>query len=162
MSLFGSKKDFGLLTKMNRELLQDIIEQEIAFYKLSINETHANIYGESSEKTFYDPIVMQCLITRGDQVFTTDDFGPDVTRELNFAFLRDDFVDLGLVPEVGDIIMLSENYYEIDSIVENEYFFGKDPDYNYARSDKYGKSISIRCSTHLTRADKLGITRTRF
>jgi len=162
MSLFGSKKDFGLLTKMNRELLQDIIEQEIAFYKLSINETHANIYGESSEKTFYDPIVMQCLITRGDQVFTTDDFGPDVTRELNFAFLRDDFVDLGLVPEVGDIIMLSENYYEIDSIVENEYFFGKDPDYNYARSDKYGKSISIRCSAHLTRADKLGITRTRF
>ena len=162
MSLFGSKKDFGLLTKMNRELLQDIIEQEIAFYKLSINETHANIYGESSEKTFYDPIVMQCIITRGDQVFTTDDFGPDVTRELNFAFLRDDFVDLGLVPEVGDIIMLSENYYEIDSIVENEYFFGKDPDYNYARSDKYGKSISIRCSAHLTRSDKLGITRTRF
>ncbi len=162
MSLFGSKKDFGLLTKMNRELLQDIIEQEIAFYKLSINETHANIYGESSEKTFYDPIVMQCLITRGDQVFTTDDFGPDVARELNFAFLRDDFVDLGLVPEVGDIIMLAEDYYEIDSIVENEYFFGKDPDYNYARSDKYGKSISIRCSAHLTRADKLGITRTRF
>ena len=162
MSLFGSKKDFGLLTKMNRELLQDIIEQEIAFYKLSINETHANIYGESSEKTFYDPIIMQCLITRGDQIFTTDDFGPDVARELNFAFLRDDFVDLGLVPEVGDIIMLAEDYYEIDSIVENEYFFGKDPDYNYARSDKYGKSISIRCSAHLTRADKLGITRTRF
>lgn len=162
MSLFGSKKDFGLLTRMNRELLQDIIEQEIAFYKLSINETHANIYGESSEKTFYDPIIMQCIITRGDQVFTTDDFGPDVARELNFAFLRDDFVDLGLVPEVGDIIMLAEDYYEIDSIVENEYFFGKDPDYNYARSDKYGKSISIRCSAHLTRADKLGITRTRF
>ena len=162
MSLFGSKKDFGLLTRMNRELLQDIIEQEIAFYKLSINETHANIYGESSEKTFYDPIVMQCLITRGDQVFTTDDFGPDVARELNFAFLRDDFVDLGLAPEVGDIIMLAEDYYEIDSIVENEYFFGKDPDHNYARSDKYGKSISIRCSAHLTRADKLGITRTRF
>ena len=162
MSLFGSKKDFGLLTKMNRELLQDIIEQEIAFYKLSINETHANIYGESSEKSFYDPIVMQCLITRGDQVYTTDDFGPDVARELTFAFLRDDFVDLGLVPEVGDIIMLAEDFYEIDAIVENEYFFGKDPDYNYARSDKYGKSISIRCSAHLTRADKLGITRTRF
>lgn len=162
MSLFGSRKDFGLITKMNRELLQDIIEQEIAFYKISINDTQANIYGESLEKTFYDPIIMQCLITRGDQVFTTDDFGPDVARELNFAFLRDDFVDLGLVPDVGDIIMLSESYYEIDAIVENEYFFGKDPAYNYARSDKYGKSISLRCSAHLTRADKLGITRTRF
>jgi len=161
MSLFGSRKDFRLLTKMNRELLQDIIEQEIVFYKFSVNETQANIYGESTEKTFYDPIVLQCIITRGDQQYSVDEFGPDVARELNFAFLRDDFVDLNLVPEIGDIIMLSEDYYEIDTIVENEFFFGKNPDYNYARSDKFGKSISIRCSAHLTRVDKLGITQFR-
>ena len=162
MSLFGSRKDFGLITKMNRELLQDIIEQEVAFYKIALEETQANIYGESLEKTFYDPIIMQCIITRGDQTYTVDEFGPEVARELNFAFLRDDFVDTSLVPETGDIIMLNEDYYEIDTIIENEFFFGKDPAYNYARSDKYGKSISIKCSAHLTRADKLGIVRTRL
>ena len=134
MSLFGSRKDFGLITKMNRELLQDIIEQEVAFYKLALQETQSNLYGESLEKTFFTPLVMQCIITRGDQVYTTDDFGPDINRELTFAFLRDDFVDLNMVPEVGDIIMLSESYYEIDAVVENEFFFGKDPAYNYARS----------------------------
>lgn len=161
MSIFGSQKDFKLITKMNRALLQDIIEQEIIFYKLSVNDTQANIYGESTEKTFYDPIIMQCLITRGDQQYTVNEFGPEVARDLNFAFLRDDFVDLNLVPEVGDIIMLSEDYYEIDTIVENEFFFGKDPNYNYARSGKHGKSISIRCSAHLTRIDKLGIAQFR-
>lgn len=161
MSLFGSKNDFRLITKMNRALLRDIIEQEVAFYKFALEETQSNIYGESLEKTFYAPVIMQCLITRGDQQFTVDDFGPEVARELNFAFLRDDFVDINLVPEVGDIIMLSEDYYEIDSIVENEFFFGKDPDYNYQRSDKYGKSISIKCSAHLTRVDKLNITEFR-
>jgi len=57
--------------------------------------------------------------------------------------------------------MLSEDYYEIDTIVENEFFFGKNPDYNYARSDKFGKSISIRCSAHLTRETKLGLTQFR-
>ena len=161
MSLFGSKKDFGLFTKMNRELLRDIIEQEVAFYKVAIEDTQANIYGESLEKTFYSPIIMQCLITRGDQVYTTDNFGPDVARDLSFAFLRDDFIDLNLVPEVGDIIMSAEDYYEIDSVVENEYFFGKDPAYNYDRTDKYGKSISIKCNAHLTRVDKLGIVESR-
>lgn len=161
MSLFGSKNDFRLITKMNRALLRDIIEQEVAFYKFALEETQSNIYGESLEKTFYAPVIMQCLITRGDQQFTVDDFGPEVARELNFAFLRDDFVDISLVPEVGDIIMLSEDYYEIDSIVENEFFFGKDPDYNYQRSDKYGKSISIKCAAHLTRVDKLNITEFR-
>jgi len=161
MSLFGSRKDFGLITKMNRELLQDIIEQEVAFYKLALQETQSNLYGESLEKTFFTPLIMQCIITRGDQVYTTDDFGPDINRELTFAFLRDDFVDLNMVPEVGDIIMLSESYYEIDAVVENEFFFGKDPAYNYARSDKYGKSISLRCATHLTRIDKLNIAQFR-
>ena len=161
MSIFGSKNDFRLITKMNRALLRDIIEQEIVFYKLSVNDTQANIYGESLEKTFYAPIIMQCLITRGDQQYTVDEFGPEVARELTFAFLRDDFVDLNLVPEVGDIIMLSEDYYEIDTVVENEFFFGKDPNYNYGRSDKYGKSISLKCNAHLTRVDKLGIAQFR-
>lgn len=161
MSIFGSKNDFRLITKMNRALLRDIIEQEVGFYKLALEETQSNLYGESLEKTFYNPIVMQCIITRGDQQFNMDDFGTDVSRELNFAFLRDDFVDLNLVPEAGDIIMLSESYYEIDAVVENEYFFGKDPAYNLDRSGQHGASISLRCAAHLTRIDKLNITQFR-
>ena len=161
MSIFGSKNDFRLITKMNRALLRDIIEQEVAFYKLALEETAANIYGESTEKTFYSPILLQCLITRGDQVYTMDDFGSDITRELTFAFLREDLVDLNLVPEVGDIIMLAENYYEVDTVIENEFWFGKDPSYNYGRSDAHGASISIKCTGHLTRVDKLGIIEVR-
>jgi hypothetical protein len=161
MSIFGSQRDFALITKMNRALLRDIIEQEIAYYKLSVSETQSNIYGESTEKTFFSPIIMQCIITRGDQQYSVDDFGPDVARELNFAFLRDDFVDLSLVPEVGDIIMLSDSYYEIDAVVENEYWFGKDPNYNLDRSGNHGKSISLRCAAHLTRVEKLNITEFR-
>lgn len=161
MSIFGSKNDFRLITKMNRALLRDIIEQEIAFYKLALAETHANIYGEATEKTYYDGVVMQCIITRGDQQFTMDDFSTDVSRELNFAFLRDDFVDLTLVPEVGDIIMLADSYYEIDTVVENEYWFGKDPAYNIDRSGEHGASLSIRCAAHLTRIDKLNIAQFR-
>ena len=162
MSIFGSQKDFALITKMNRALLRDIIEQEIGYYKISLEDTQVNIYGESSEKTFLPPVLMQCLITRGDQIYTTDDFGPDLTRQLSFAFLRQDMVDASLVPEVGDIIMLNENYYEVDVVRENQFFFGKDNNYNFARSADYGASISIVCDTHLTRADKLNITQVRL
>ena len=162
MSIFGSQKDFALITKMNRALLRDIIEQEIGYYKISLEDTQVNIYGESSEKTFLPPVLIQCLITRGDQIYTTDDFGPDLTRQLSFAFLRQDMVDASLVPEVGDIIMLNENYYEVDVVRENQFFFGKDNNYNFARSADYGASISIVCDTHLTRADKLNITQVRL
>ena len=162
MSIFGSQKDFALITKMNRALLRDIIEQEIGYYKISLEDTQVNIYGESSEKTFLPPVLMQCLITRANQVYTTDDFGPDLTRQLSFAFLRQDMVDAILVPEVGDIIMLNENYYEVDVVRDNQFFFGKDNNYNFARSSDYGASISIVCDTHLTRADKVNITQVRL
>jgi hypothetical protein len=34
-----------------------------------------------------------------------------------------------LVPEVGDIIMYQEGYYEVDNVNANQYFMGKNPDY---------------------------------
>jgi len=157
MSLFGSKNDFALIRKMNRELLREVIEQEAAYYKISLEDTQSNIYGESLHKTFLPPVLINCLLTQADQVISIDDFGPDLQRNLSFAFLRDDLVDANLVPEVGDIIMLYEQYYEVDTVRENQYFFGKDPSYNYGRSDRFGNSISIVCDAHLTRADKLGI-----
>lgn len=161
MSIFGSQRDFALIRKMNREILQDIVQQEAAYYKISLEDTRANIYGESLTKTFLPPVLLNCLVTRGDQTMTADEFGGDLTRESSFAFLRDDLVDAELVPEVGDIIMWQEDYYEVDNVTENELFWGKDPAYNFGRSSDYGTSVSIICKAHLTRADKLGILPSR-
>ena len=119
--LFGSDRDFGLLTKINRELLKDVVEQEILYYKLSLDDTETNIYGESLRKAFYTPIKLNCLITRGDQVVTTDEYGPDLNREVSFAFLREDMSDIQLVPEVGDIVLWHEDYYEADTVRENNF-----------------------------------------
>lgn len=160
--IFGSRKDFALLTSIGRELISDVVEQEILYYKFSLEETETNLYGEGMEKIFYEPIKLNCLITRGDQVVSVDDFGPDLTREASFAFLREDLVDVNTVPEVGDIILWHENYYEIDTIVENQLFLGKDNNYNFTEyGSQFGASISIICQGHLTRADRLGITRAR-
>jgi len=161
MSLFGSQNDFKLIRKMNRALLRDIIQQEAVYYKISLEDTQSNIYGESLHKTFLPPVLINCLLTTSDQTATVDEFGPDTQRALSFAFLRDDLVDASLVPEIGDIIMVYENYYEVDLVKENQYFFGKDDSYNYGRGEKHGESISIICETHLTRADKLGILQVR-
>ncbi len=66
--LFGSNRDFDLLVSINRELLKDIVEQEILIYKLSLTDTSTNLYGEALEKTYLQPVKLNCLITRGDQV----------------------------------------------------------------------------------------------
>ena len=161
--IFGSNKDFNLLVNINRELLQDVIEQEILLYKLNIVDTSTNLYGEALEKSYAEPVKLNCLITRGDQVITEDEFGPDLGREASFAFIRQDLVDTNSVPEVGDIVMWHEDYYEVDTVRENQLFVGRDSSYNLTSyGESFGSSISIIVDCHLTRADRAGIARQRL
>ena len=160
--IFGSTRDFALLNHIGRELLKNVVEQEVLYYKLSLEDTNVNIYGEGLQKVFSSYTKLNCMITRGDQVITDDDFGPDLTRDASFAFIRQDLVDLGIVPEVGDIVMWHENYYEVGTVRENQLFLGKDNSYNLTSyGSRFGASVSIIVDCHLTRADKVGIAQAR-
>ena len=160
--IFGSQRDFNLITGINRELLSDVIEQEILYYKFSLEQTSANIYGESTQKVFWEPVKLNCLIERGDQQTLSDDFGPDSIRDTNFRFLKQDLFDVQTFPQVGDIIVWDEDYYEVDNLTENQLFLGKDPDYALTSyGTNFGGSLSIICMCHLTRAEKVGVIKQR-
>ena len=157
--LFGSNRDFNLMTKLSRELLKDVVEQEILYHKLSLEDTEVNLYGESSSKSYWNAVKFNCLITRGDQVYDVQEFGPDLGREASFAFIRKDLVDAEVVAEVGDIIEWHNDYYEVDAVRENELFLGRDSGYNLASyANNFGSSISIIVDCHLTRAERVGLT----
>jgi hypothetical protein len=169
MALFGGARDISLFRHVNRELLGDIITQQCVYYKFKLAETKVNLYGEASGAKFYhEPVIFNALISRGEQTQPTDDFGVDFSWDLEFRFFRDDLVDARLVPEVGDIIMYNEAYWEVDNTNANQYFVGKDPDYPYNPNplnpglEDFGSSISIICQAHYTPADKVQITRERI
>lgn len=162
--IFGSRRDANLLLHIDRELLQDIVEQEVLYYKIDLEGTEVDIYGESENKGYCTPVRLVCLIKRGDQDWGVREYGPDVNRSTSFAFIKDDCKDLGCLPEVGDIIEWDKNYYEVDGVKENQLWLGKNQDYRLDDRDprdrtwKFGSSVSIVCSTHLTRYSKLNIT----
>jgi hypothetical protein len=156
--LFGSNRDFNLLVNINRELLQDIVEQEVLYHKLSLEDLDINLYGESLEKTYWNAVKLYCLITRGDQVVNIADFGPDLGRTASFAFIRQDLLDTDVLPEVGDIVQWHNDFYEVDTVRENTLFLGRDNQYNLTNyASGFGSSLSIIVDCHLTRADKVGI-----
>ena len=169
MALFGSIRDASLVRHLNREIMGDIITQQCAVYKLKIAETKVNIYGEAAGARYYhDPILLNCLIDRGEMNQPTDDFGVDYSREVEFKFFRDDLVDSTLVPEVGDIIMYYEDYFEVDTVIENQLWSGKDPRFPYNVNplnpglENFGMDVSIICKTHYTSADRVQITKERI
>ena len=160
--LFGSKRDFDLLVNINRELLHDLVEQEILYHKLSLEDTEFNLYGESLDKSYWTAVKLNCLITRGDQVVDIQEFGPDLGREASFAIIRQDLADASILPEVGDVIQWSNDFYEVDTVRENRLFLGKDNNYSLTSyGSSYGGSLSIILDTHLTRADRVGISQVR-
>lgn len=163
MALFGRSRDILLINSINRELLPNIITQQVGYYKITLEASTTNMYGEALDKFVNEPVLLNCIIERGDQSWTSDAFGPDTSRALTFAFFRDDLIEAGVLPEVGDVIFYYENYYEVDTVVDNQYFVGKIPEYSYSEGlDQYGSSISIVVQTHLIAADKLGITKERM
>ena len=163
MALFGRSRDVLLINSINRELLPNIVTQQVGYYKVTLGASTTNMYGESTDKFFSEPTLLNCLIERQDPTWTSDTFGPDTSQMLTVAFFREDLADVAITPEVGDIIFYYENYYEVDAVLENQYFVGKVPDYAYSEGlDQYGSSISIACTANLVPADKLGITKERM
>jgi len=158
MALFGGIRARSFFRHHSRQLVNRIIAEEVLYYKLSLSETKYNIYGESKNKMYNQPILIACLYLVQDQVSEDDTFGKSRGQAAEFRFLRDDLVDLNLVAEAGDIISWQESYYEVDLVTENQRVMGKNPEYSL-QSDlqKYGESWSMICKTHLTSVNKLNI-----
>tara|TARA_R100001463_G_scaffold105392_2_gene159873 strand:+ start:242 stop:787 length:546 start_codon:yes stop_codon:yes gene_type:complete len=158
MSLFGGSRDISLFNTVSKELINDIIQTEVGYYKFVLERTTSNVYGESTGKVFYEPVRIACLMKKEDQAWSADDFGSDVDQNIDFRFLKKELKDINLVPEVGDILLFKNNFYEIDTRVENQLILGKDPDYAISTgATDFGNSHSIILTGHLSTVEKLNL-----
>ena len=158
MALFGGSRDISLFNSLGKELINDIIQSEIGYYKFALEKTTSNVYGESVGKMYYEPVRIACLINKQDQAWSSDDFGSDINQSIDFRFLKVSLKDINLVPEIGDILLFKNNFYEIDSKIENQLILGKDPDYAISTgTTDFGSSHSIILTGHLSRIEKLNL-----
>ena len=173
MALYGGSRDISLFRHINRELMHDIISQQIVYHKYNLEETKVNIYGETtSGRIFQEPVLLYTLIERSDQSSPILDGVVNFNQPITYRFLRDDLVHANVVTEEGDIIQWQNAYWEIDNIVSNQYFVGKNPDYpntdstgtNPLESDlaDFGTSLSLICNAHYVPADRIGLDKQRI
>ncbi len=164
MAIFGSSRDVSTFKGIARELLENVISQQVGYYKYMLGDTAKNVYGEATARYYIGPVLINCLIERGEfNAARKESLGPDVNRDATFRFLKDHLVDANIVPEIGDVIMYNELYYEVDNVNQNQLVLGKDPDYAYSDGlNAFGSSFSIILTTHYTSGDKLGINQQRL
>ena len=156
MPLFHGTRDAGLVHMFNMELVNDIIDTEVAVYKLSLENTKTNLYNESDKKVYHSPVKVAALIAREAQTYEGTEFGQDYQQTATYSFIRENLKEADLFIEVGDVVEYNGEWWEIDQVQENQYFGGKNPDYSFA-GNKWGHNISIIASSHLTRRSRIHI-----
>jgi hypothetical protein len=89
----------------------------IGYFKIDLYNTKSNLYGESTEKWYYPPIEIKCLLERGVVTNTDTEFGVETSQTLTVTVNKVEFeTTYNFTPEVGDIITDQERYYEISSV----------------------------------------------
>lgn len=144
MARFNLDRDVRFFRDISRELVDSVIRTTVVLYKLIIDESGTNLYGESLRKTYYQGVETTALIEREDTTVTYEGFGSDQGQNVEFRFNRFTLEDNGFYPEIGDIIYHNDAYFEIDNVREDQLIGGL-----------VDEKFSIICSTFMTRRSSI-------
>jgi hypothetical protein len=144
MARFTLSRDIKFFEGISRELVDVVIETAVVLYKLVIEDSKTNLYGESLNKTYYQGVQTTAVIEREPSASEYEGFGSDKSQNVEFRFNRFTLEDTGFYPEVGDIVFHNNGYFEIDNVREDQLVGGQ-----------VGNNFSIICSTFMTRRSSI-------
>ena len=121
---FVPSKEVELFDVMNEELIDEIVGQTVDIYKISVEDTEENMYGESTTKYYDKGFRVNCLIDFNEPEMLQDDFGADLNTTIEMYFHRTTLKEAGFFPEVGDIVDWNNFYFEINSVTEPQLIAG--------------------------------------
>lgn len=130
--------------------------QNVIYYKINLESTVTNMYGESLEKWYYNGVNVRCSLERGEITNGDDDFGVTVSNTIKVNIPRALLQSYNFLPEVGDIFMDREKYYEVNSIDQT---FVTIPGVGASNGSlgTTGQIVMYTLSGYLTRITKLNI-----
>jgi len=134
----------------------DYSNMSVMYYKINLESTKTNMYGEALEKWYYPPLQTKCLITRDAITNSDDEFGVTVANTITVSIPRITLDGYQFLPEVGDILMDREKMYEVNSIDQN--FITLPGGSGQAQSNgTAGVTVIFVLSCYLTRLTKLNL-----
>lgn len=142
MARFALGRDIRFFEGISRELVDAVVTTAVVLYKLIVEDSKTNLYGESLSKTYFQGVECNAIIQREDTQANYEGFGPDASQTVDFRFNRFTLEDKNMYPEIGDIIFHNNAYFEIDNVREDQLIGGRTGDIEH---------FSIICSTFMTR-----------
>jgi len=146
MPKFLQTRDIEFFKSIARELVDDVVQNTIVLFKINMNETKVNIYGEAMNKTWYPGVEVFALVDKEPESVRYEGFGSETDQNVTFKLDRWMLEEKGIYPEIGDIINWNDGYFEVDNTNEIQLVGGQT--YN---------NFSVVCSTFMVSKSNLNI-----
>ena len=112
--LFITQREMSFINDIAKEIVKDVVGQKIYYYSISEIKTQIHdIYEESPDKIFDDPIEIDCMVKCQEQEIRTNQFGSEEFYNIECYIQKKDLLDKGIEVNEGDFFSYGSVFFEV-------------------------------------------------
>jgi hypothetical protein len=124
--LFITPREINFLNDVAKELVKDVVGQKIYYFPISELKSRVHdVYEESRDKIFDNPIEIDALVKYMPQDVTTDKFGSEEYSSIEVFVQSRDLLDKKLELFEGDFFSFGEKFFEVIKAPDSTTLFGQ-------------------------------------
>ena len=124
--LFITQREINLINDIGKELVKDVVGQKIYLFPVSEEKSDVHdVYEESVNKVFDNPIELEALVKYEPQTIRTNKFGSEEFFGIEAYVQKKDLIDKGIEIQEGDFFSYGEVFFEVVTIPDSDTIFGE-------------------------------------
>ena len=124
--LFLTEREINLINDLAKELVKDVVGQKIYYFSISnIKSQVHDVYEESPDKIFENPIEIDALVKYSPQDVRTNRFGSEEYYSIECYLQFRDLLDKGITVSEGDFFSYGATFFEVIKAPRTDVIFGQ-------------------------------------
>ena len=124
--LFLTEREINLINDLAKELVKDVVGQKIYYFSISnIKSQVHDVYEESPDKIFENPIEIDALVKYSPQDVRTNRFGSEEYYSIECYLQFRDLLDKGISVSEGDFFSYGNTFFEVIKAPRTDVIFGQ-------------------------------------
>jgi len=123
---FITPREINFINDVTKELIKDVIGQKIYYFPISeIKSRVHDVYEESQDKVFENPIELDCLVKYEPDEVRTNRFGSETYYTIEAYIQSRDLLDKGIELLEGDFFSYGTVFFEVIKAPKSDTIFGQ-------------------------------------
>jgi cold shock CspA family protein len=123
---FITEREIAFINRINHELIQNVVGQELMYYQILPEQTHTNdLYNEAIRKTWAPPVKINGLMMWDNSTTTFTNITADSKYSLDVYFHTQEIQERNVLPKEGDFVEFGHVFFEITSVTQPQIVFGQ-------------------------------------